>query len=127
MCLGANISPIFSLAPAFGASHVYALSLSLSLYLSLSFSGSLTAYAFRTNPKHELTQFGAGLYSAGNALGMFCLMKLFFFRGHRASDLALSCVATLFFSLYLVYDTYRYPHLARGPCSAESTVSASLF
>ncbi|CAM9764194.1 unnamed protein product [Scytosiphon promiscuus] len=69
--------------------------------------GSLTAYAFRTNPKHELTQFGAGLYSAGNALGMFCLMKLFFFRGHRASDLALSCVATLFFSLYLVYDTYR--------------------
>eukprot|EP00904_Undaria_pinnatifida_P011779 jgi/Undpi1/7731/HiC_scaffold_23.g10204.m1 len=69
--------------------------------------GSLTAYAFRTNPKHELTQFGAGLYSAGNALGMFCLMKLLFFRGHRASDLALSCFATLFFSLYLVYDTYR--------------------
>ena len=70
--------------------------------------GSLTAYAFRTNPKHELTQLGAGLYSAGNALGMFCLMKLFFFRGHRASDLAVSCFATLFFSLYLVYDTYRY-------------------
>lgn len=70
--------------------------------------GSLTAYAFRTNPKHELTQLGAGLYSVGNALGMFCLMKLFFFRNHRASDLALSCVATLFFSLYLVYDTYRY-------------------
>lgn len=69
--------------------------------------GSLTAYAFRTNPKHELTQLGAGLYSVGNALGMFCLMKLFFFRNHRASDLALSCVATLFFSLFLVYDTYR--------------------
>lgn len=34
-------------------------------------------------------------------------MKLLFFRGHRASDLALSCFATLFFSLYLVYDTYR--------------------
>ncbi|CAM9496674.1 unnamed protein product [Ectocarpus sp. 12 AP-2014] len=69
--------------------------------------GSLTAYAFRTNPKHELTQFGAGLYSAGNALSLFCLMKIFFFRGHRASDLALSCLATLFFSLYLVFDTYR--------------------
>eukprot|EP00903_Cladosiphon_okamuranus_P020844 g19144.t1 len=69
--------------------------------------GSLTAYAFRTNPKHELTQLGAGLYSAGNAFGLFCIMKLFFFRGHRASDLALSCLATLFFSLYLVYDTYR--------------------
>ena len=76
-----------------------------------SHAGSLTAYAFRTNPKHELTQLGAGLYSAGNALGMFCLMKLFFFRGHRASDLALSCLATLFFSLYLVYDTYRRERL----------------
>eukprot|EP00752_Nemacystus_decipiens_P005624 g5089.t1 len=69
--------------------------------------GSLTAYAFRTNPKHELTQLGAGLYSAANALAMFCLMKLFFFRGHRASHLALSCLATLLFSLFLVYDTYR--------------------
>ncbi|CAM9870000.1 unnamed protein product [Ascophyllum nodosum] len=69
--------------------------------------GSLTAYAFRTNPKHELTQFGAGLYSAGNALGMFCLMKLLFFRRESASSLAISCLATLLFSLYLVFDTYR--------------------
>lgn len=85
-------------------------------------SGSLTAYAFRTNPKHELTQLGAGLYSAGNALGMFCLMKLFFFRGHRASDLALSCLATLFFSLYLVYDTYRltFPTPRVFPCVPRS-------
>lgn len=70
-------------------------------------SGSLTAYAFRTNPKYELTQFGAGLYSAGNALAMLLLMKLFFFRNQRASDLAVSVLATLLFSLYLVYDTYR--------------------
>lgn len=88
---------------------VYALLVlfSLSVVRPMPHAGSLTAYAFRTNPKHELTQLGAGLYSAGNALGMFCLMKLFFFRGHRATDLAVSCLATLFFSLYLVYDTYR--------------------
>lgn len=57
---------------------------------------------------------------------MFCLMKLFFFRGHRASDLALSCVATLFFSLYLVYDTYRYVPLCESVvylvCVGRSTV-----
>lgn len=74
--------------------------------------GSLTAYAFRTNPKHELTRLGSGLYSAGNALMMFCVMKLFFFRGNRASDIALSCFASLFFSLYLIYDTYRYRFLS---------------
>ncbi|CAM9487382.1 unnamed protein product [Discosporangium mesarthrocarpum] len=70
-------------------------------------SGALTAYAFRTNPKHELTAFGSSLYAFACALSFFALMKILFFRDSPVMQLGVSCLFALVFSLYIIFDTYR--------------------
>ncbi|CAM9478961.1 unnamed protein product [Choristocarpus tenellus] len=76
-------------------------------FQTLAVVGALTVYAFRTNPKHELTALGSSLFAGLNALSFVILLKLLFFRNAPVLDILLPSGCALLFSLYIVYDTYQ--------------------
>lgn len=68
-------------------------------------TAGLTLYAFRTNPKHDMSTFGSMLESGLLTLLGTSLIQLIFPRAFGRMDLLISAGAALIFSGYIVYDT----------------------